>query len=59
MKPIYAVKKGDTIVACFEEKAPAYQVRTEKREELPDSCHVHVDKQILFEDYDDRERLRS
>jgi hypothetical protein len=57
MKPVHAVWKDDTIVAIFEKKSSAYKLRNEKRDELPDSCHVRVDKQILYSDLDDRNRL--
>jgi hypothetical protein len=57
MKPIHAVWKDDTIVAIFEEKAAAYQLCEKKREELPFSCDVRVDKHVLFADLSDRDQL--
>lgn len=59
MKPIYTVKKDGSIVATFEEKRYAYELRTEKRKELPDSCHIQVEKHILFENLQERNELRS
>jgi hypothetical protein len=59
VKPVYSVKKDGEIIALIEEKSSAYQLRNEKRGELPDSCHISADKQMLFEDLADRERLRS
>lgn len=59
MKPVYTVKKNDVTIAVFETQKAAYRLREEKREELPNDCHVAVEKHVLFEDYDDRERLRS
>jgi len=60
MKPVYAVKVGDdNIVAVFSEANSAYQLREKKQDELPDSCHVHVDKHVLYKDLSDRENVRS
>lgn len=59
MKPIYAVKADDNIVAIFKRQKDAYKLRAEKTNSLPESCYVRVEKHVLFEDIDDRERLRS
>lgn len=53
------VKAQDNVIACFKDQGSAYQLRDEKQSEFPNSCHVHVQKHVVFEDYEDRESRRA
>jgi hypothetical protein len=55
MKPVSALKKDGNIVALFEERKDAYQLREEKQE--LEEGYFTVEKHILYRDIEDRERL--
>lgn len=51
MKAVYVVLCGESRVCSFEEKAHAYQAKSKLQSDK--DCHIHVDKQVVFESMDE------
>ena len=51
MKAVHVVLCGDSRVCTFEDKHVAYLAKSKLQSDK--DCHVHVDKQVVFESMDE------